>query len=202
MSTRINLKIPDAQGVLELPLHLKAPLGPLCRPPCPLEEPLAAGASISEGARHQHWGGFGASSAQSFGAAPASVSGSVGTAFGAAPATGFGAASATAFGAASTPAFGAGTPTFGAASLPAPGAAPAPGFGATSAPAFGAATSMPAFGAHSGSAFGGGTSAPGASLSVCHLPKTVVSLHLQRLHDDTCKHVELPRRRLLPSVPV
>ena len=53
MSKHINLMTCDAQGALELPLHLKAPLGPLCHPPCPLEEPLAARASILEEARHQ-----------------------------------------------------------------------------------------------------------------------------------------------------
>ena len=58
MSKHINLMTRDAQGDLELPLHLKAPLGPLCHPPCPLEEPLAAGASILEGAQHQHLAGL------------------------------------------------------------------------------------------------------------------------------------------------
>ena len=58
MSKHINLRTRDAQGALELPLHLKAPLGPLCHPPCPLGEPLAAGASILEGARHQRLAGL------------------------------------------------------------------------------------------------------------------------------------------------
>ena len=58
MPMHINLKTRDVQGDLELPLHLRAPLGSLCRPPCPLEEPLAAGASISEGFQHQRLAGL------------------------------------------------------------------------------------------------------------------------------------------------